>query len=102
MAMNKEELKAYQKKYHATYKLHRKLERLEREANKQEDEQVLPVVKVFIPIIYTGTAEQTCSHFGCGIVLTPEQKLYGSKCTKHSGTPKETVSNYLMSKIKKQ
>lgn len=89
MAMNKEQLKAYQKEYNARYKLQRKIAR-----DKAAKEQVLPVIRVLISQDYTGTAEQTCSHFGCGIVLTPEQKLYGSKCTKHSGTPKETVSKF--------
>lgn len=60
----------------------------------REDAQMKAQVEAMSARAFNGTAEQTCSHFGCGMLLTPEQKLYGSECTKHSGTPKETVSKF--------
>ena len=86
MANTAEAVKAYQKEYNRRYKLERKLDREEREALRNEVQEAIPIVRIFIAPVYKGMAEQCCSHFGCGRSLSITEQLYGSKCINHSNT----------------
>lgn len=36
------------------------------------------------PGYFTGHTERSCDVFGCGRVLTPQERLFGNKCIYHS------------------